>query len=219
MQIKDTNIIDSLSYLPEPFQDNEYFKKLCSCIDLLLYPNSPEYAYDPEQGGEEFNSKYFTWEVNELNTAINKYRDYRSLDAECIHQMVSEFGYDYIIDILDLPDSALKNLIAYLALINMLKGSRQGLELVLSLLGFDFKLVEWWEDRQLLEERCTYALELYFINMGMVADFFYRFDRFSRQYVYPLLAMIIVRFKFDYGRMFIGAGVGLHPNVKIYPPD
>ena len=101
----------------------------------------------------------------------------------------------------------------------MLKGSRPGLELVLSLLGFDFKLVEWWEDRQLLEERCTYALELFFVNMGMGADFFYRFDRFSRQYVYPLLAMIIVRFKFDYGRMFIGAGVGLHPNVKIYPPD
>lgn len=201
MDLNTSNYINSIKYLPEALAKNDKFIKICSLIDCLISDNS----------------KYFTYEKNQLNAVINKYKDFRNLDNTTIHQVVKEFGYQYIIDILELPDSRLRDLVAYLSLINMLKGSRQGLELVLSLLGFQFDLLEWWEDPVLLPDRCTYALELTFVDMGMDPTFFEKFDQFSREYVYPILARLLIYFKLTYGQYYTGMAAGYHPQVKIFP--
>lgn len=201
MDLSTTNYINSAKYLPLELAKNEYYQKICSLIDSLL----------------SSNSNYFEYERNALQSAMNKYRDYRNLDNSSIHQLVKEFGFQFIIDILELPDSRLRDLIAYLALINMLKGSKSGLELVLSLLGFQFHLLEWFEDPIELPDRNTYALELIFVDMGMKQTFYKNFYRFSREYVYPLLVKLVLYFKFTYGRTYTGCAIGLHPKIRIYP--
>lgn len=203
MDLTSTNYINSAKYLPLALAKNTYYAKICSLIDSLL----------------STNSEYFTYELNALGAAMNKYRDYRNLDNTTIHQVVKEFGYQYIIDILELPDSRLRDLIAYLALINMLKGSKAGLELVLKLLGFDFELLEWFEDPIELPEKNTYALELTFVDMGMESTFYKNFYTFSREYVYPLLVRLVLYFKYTYGRVYTGCAVAIHPNIKIYPGE
>lgn len=201
MDLTKTNYINSIQYLPPAFRENEYYVKICSLIDCLISQNS----------------KYFAYEEVQFMDAMNKYSDREHLSSPAIQQIIKEFGYQYILNILELPESKMKNLIAYLALINMLKGSKTGLELVLSLLGFDFKLLEWFEDPMALPERNTYALELTFNNMGFGPNFFEDFRRFSREYVYPLLVKIVVYFKFDYGRIYSSCAVASHPRVRIYP--
>lgn len=201
MDLKKTNYINSIKYLPKEFRKNVYYMKICSLIDSLL----------------SSNSEYFEYERDTFQSTMNKYRDFRNLEVNTIHQIVREFGYQYIVDILELPESKLKDLMAYLALINILKGSKQGLELVLSLLGFDFKLLEWFEDPIALPEKNTYALELTFVDMGMKSTFYKNFYRFSREYVYPLLTKLLLYFKFTYGRIYHGAALGIHPKIRIYP--
>jgi hypothetical protein len=203
MDLKSKNYINSAKYLPPALAKNTYYSKICSLIDSLL----------------STNSEYFEYELDALGDVINKYRDIDNLRNITIHQVVREFGYQYIIDILELPDSRLRDLVAYLALINMLKGTKAGLELVLSLLGFDFKLLEWFEDPILLPERNTYALELIFKDMGMKSDFYRNFYRFSREYVYPLLAKLVVYFKYSYGRVWTGCAIAARPKLRIYPGD
>lgn len=201
MNLNQVNYINSSKYLPIELGKNEYFQKICSLIDSLVSENS----------------EYFTYEKKALNAVINKYRDFEQLDQSSIHQVVAEFGFQYIIDIFELPDSQLKDLTAYLALINMLKGSKPGLELVLSLLGMEYKIKEWFEDPATLPEKNTYALELWLYNVGLSSKFYKRFYRFSREYVYPLLAKFLVYIRLDYGKLVTGACTGLHPHFKVEP--
>ena len=155
MDLTKINYIDSAKYLPSELQKNEYYLKICSLIDSLL----------------SSNSEYFANERMMLQEAINKYKDYRNLRDTTLHQLVKEFGFQYIIEILSLPESRLKNIIAYLSLINMLKGSKTGLELVLTLLDFEYEITEWWEDPIFLPDRNTYALDLIFVDMGFDSKF------------------------------------------------
>lgn len=203
MDLSKINYINSAKYLPPELQKNEYYLKQCSLIDSLL----------------SSNSEYFKYERNQLQAAMNKYKDYQNLDESTIHQIVKEFGFQYIIDVLDLPESKMKNVIAYLSLINMLKGTKNGLELVLTLLGLDFKALEWWEDPITLPERNTYALELVFTDMGFDAKFLEDFKTFSRQYVYPLLNKIVVYFKFNWAAIYTGCAFDIRPTIKLYPGE
>lgn len=201
MDLTKINYIDSAKYLPPEFQKNEYYLKICSLIDSLL----------------SSNSEYFANERMMLQEAINKYKDYRNLRDTTLHQLVKEFGFQYIIEILSLPESKLKNIIAYLSLINMLKGSKTGLELVLTLLGFEYEITEWWEDPIFLPDRNTYALDLVFVDMGFDSKFLVDFQTFSRQYVYPLLANIVTYFKFNWAAIYTGCAFDIRPTLKLYP--
>lgn len=201
MDLRGINYINSAQYLPPAFRQNEYYVKICSLIDSLISENS----------------KYFAYEEIQFMDGWNKYIDKDNVSLPSIREIIKEFGYQYILNILELPESRMKNLIAYLALINMLKGSKTGLELVLSLLGFDFKLLEWFEDPIALPHKNTYALELTFRDMGFGKDFFKNFRTFSREYVYPLLERIVVYFKFSYGQIYSGCAVSSHPRIRIYP--
>lgn len=195
------NYINSAKYLPPKLQENEYYLKQCSLIDALLTGGSP----------------YFTNERNRLQEALNKYKDYQNLSDSAVRQVIEEFGFEYIVNILELPESKMKNLIAYLSLINMLKGSKTGLELVLNLLGFDYEILEWWEDPIALPVRNTYALELVFEDMGFDSKFLEDFRSFSRQYVYPILADIVVHFKFNWAAIYTGCAFDIRPTIKLYP--
>lgn len=200
MDLNKTNFINSANFLPPKIAEKESYAKICNVIDQLVSDSST----------------YFSYEKKQLNEVINKYKDYDQLASETIHQMVAEFGYQYIIDILELPESNIKNIVAYLALINILKGSKRGLELVLSLLGLEYNIIEWFEDRELLPRKCTYALELTFVDTGFKGNFYQRFDNFTREYVYPILVNMISYFKFTYGKFYTGWAEAYHPNVRIY---
>ena len=203
MDLKTKNYINSLKYLPKALQENVYYRKICSLIDCLLSENS----------------EYFRSELSALGAAINKYRDFRNLDYLTTHQVVKEFGFQYIVDILELPDSQLKDLVAFISLINMMKGTKMGLELVLSLLRLDYHIIEWFEDRELLPYKNTYALNLTLTDLGVSKSFMDNFYRFSREYVYPLLTNLTLHLRYTYGRIYTGVAISYHPNVKIYPGE
>jgi len=81
-----------------------------------------------------------------ISSIQNKYKDYLNLQSSVAMSLNTEHGFDYITDILELTDGELKAFLGYVSLINALKGSRKGLETVLSIIGCSpYLIYEWWE--------------------------------------------------------------------------
>ena len=83
MDLTKINYINSAKYLPPKLAENEYFLKQCSLIDSLLSDNS----------------EYFSHERMLLQEGMNKYKGYEYLEDQSLHQIIKEFGFQYIVDI------------------------------------------------------------------------------------------------------------------------
>lgn len=142
----------------------------------------------------------------------NKYRDYLNLRDEVVEEVIKEFGYEYITDILRLTTTEIQILIGYVSLIHFLKGHRVGAELVLKLLGISGVFLEWWEfignidniqsifgitnDSRFLTnssiytptwEPYTYYLRVLINQSRIKSNTIDKLKEFLRQYVYPVL--------------------------------
>lgn len=119
---------------------------------------------------------------------------------EVIRQILIEQGFDYIVSVMDTIDNfSFNRLVSYIDLINQLKGHRDGLELVLRLLGFDSIIREWWEDPLNEGEPWTYEI-IVLVNTSIVPDIFTTLEKiqtFSRNYVFAKIVNIEVRFIFS----------------------
>lgn len=138
--------------------------------------------------------------VVELEDVKYKYSRPDAVSDEVIKQIVQELGFQYIRDVMDtLENFEFTALLDFLSLISLLKGSRQGLELILKLLGFDSIIKEWWEPDPM---RPVYTYELIVImNTTFVPDIFGTLDKiqiFARQYVFPVLENIDFRFQLTF---------------------
>lgn len=160
-------------YLPENFKEIDVYKKTRELTNYIVR----ECAKDFE------DVKY-------------KNRDATKLSDEVIGEIIKEHGFGYIATVMDsLNEGEFSSLKGFISLLNLMKGSRQGLELVLKLLGFDSIIQEWWETHPQLDT-FTYQITVV-INSSSVPDYISTLNfikSFARQYVYPIIDNIELKF-------------------------
>jgi hypothetical protein len=135
--------------------------------------------------------------VNELNDIKNKKTKTETLSEDTIKEIIREQGFDYIVAVMDtITDFQFNQMVFFLDLINQLKGTRDGIELVLKLMGFDSIIKEWWEGAQFDQDPWTYEI-IVIVNSSNVPDLFNTLDKvkeFSQNYVIAKVTNIEVRF-------------------------
>jgi hypothetical protein len=110
-------------FIAERLRDEDLYKKVLETLQYVLD--------DAEVGYKDI---------------IEKYNDPSQLDPEATKAILEEFGYSYIADIFTLFESQdLVELIRYLNFISLMKGHRDGLEVIFEFLSLDYKITEWWE--------------------------------------------------------------------------
>lgn len=136
---------------------------------------------------------------------INKYKDSESISIEAIKERIAEQGYLYITEIFNVTEERLRILASYLPLIQILKGTKPGLELIFTILNVGFEIKEWWEDPTNLEI-LSYILFVELINQPVSTSVVPRLKKFSREYVYPLLTQIVYAITYKLNKTpYIGA--------------
>jgi hypothetical protein len=139
------------------------------------------------------NDYMFSEQMNDcFNSLINKYQNTQDLPYEEIVEVINESGYGYILDLLSPDTETVKVLVYLLVLIHMLKGSRKGLEIVLSLFAFvgqnsNTVITEWFEVFPIIDEENTFTVESTVDVNKLNENFFANFSNFIKQYVYPEL--------------------------------
>lgn len=165
----------SLNFLPEGLQSQALYPKLCDMIDHIV-----------------------TNFETELVDVQSKFRGPSVVRQEVIEQVINELGFNYITNVMGtISNFEFNQLLQFLSLINLLKGSRNGLELVLKLLGFDSIITEWWENAP-LKPADTFDLTV-IVNTSFVLDLNATVEQvkiFTRHYVFPTLDVIDFRFAF-----------------------
>lgn len=123
----------------------------------------------------------------DLKDSVEKWYDFQVLPEDLLLEIVKEFGYDYITDVLDLEESQLRQLVQLISLIHFMKGHRDGLILVLDLLGFVGSVVtEWWEKAP-QGTPTTFDMELNLNTSTIDSAAVPRLLNFIESYVYPVL--------------------------------
>ena len=128
-----------------------------------------------------------------------KFKDSEQLSDEVNLEIIREQGFEYINDVIATLETAdTKTILNFISLINILKGHVDGLELVLTLLGFEFDIQQWWQQSPQGEPH-TYDMDIFF-NLSIVTNVFQTLNRirtFSENYVYPKLLVINLIVDFD----------------------
>jgi hypothetical protein len=167
---------------------------------LILFTDMLNYAV--EEYAEEFADVRF------------KFQDPTQLREIAIKEIITELGFDYIRNLMDtLDDISFNVLIDFLSLLNLLKGSRRGLEIVLQLLGLDSIIVEWWEN-QPQKEPMTFDLTIIVTNSTVpdIEDTLSKIRIFVQHYVIPKLNLI--EFQFILGA-FLEQSAGIAGFVRL----
>jgi hypothetical protein len=129
-----------------------------------------------------------------------KYSNPNGASPDVIINVINEFGFEYITSVMStITNFEFNQLLSFLSLINLLKGSRQGLELVMILLGFDSVITEWWQATP-QGTPFTYTL-LVIMNNSIVANPTLTLNKlliFARAYVYPTISNYTYQFDFQF---------------------
>ena len=131
----------------------------------------------------------------------NKYQNTADLPLENLKEFIREQGYGYILDLVVQDEKTVKLLWYMLVLIHQLKGTKEGLLLVLSLLDGTFdpaqtKIVQWHEMFPVGRAN-TFQLETN-INIAQLGEgFFSRFQTFLSNYVYPEMLIMNINYNVD----------------------
>jgi hypothetical protein len=142
---------------------------------------------------------------NEIKPLTDKYKDYFNFDEKFIYALLKEFGYEYLADASILDTSNLSVLLSYLKLIHFLKGTRQGLQLVLKLLGYDYTEILWYE-KIIKGEPHTFDLNLTVPISAVNVTTIGNLNKFLRYYVYPIARVVTDILPFEFMRTIAGGG-------------
>ena len=171
----ETNTNNSISYVAEKIRDQEIYPKVTEMLDFII---------------SNFEA--------EMVDVKNKWTDPNALSEDTIKEIIKELGFTYIKNVMDtITNFQFNTLLQFVSLIGLLKGHRDGLELVLKLLGFDSIIVEWWETTN--EEPWTFEI-IILMNSTFVPDIFKTLDKlkiFISNYVFPTISNIDFRFNLD----------------------
>ena len=130
---------------------------------------------------------------------IDKYQNTAELPIENIKEFIREHGYGYIVDLFGGQDENLKLLIYLLELVHELKGTEMGLRVVISLFQLDtepadIEIIQWFEETPVAEEN-TFAITVAKLDALKIGNnFFENFSKFVRNYVYPELRSLLVKY-------------------------
>jgi len=177
----------SINLIPENLRDRELYIKLCDLID-----------YELDKAKLDFND------------VENKYREPDKLSNDAIAEVIHDLGFTYIEDIIKtISNVEFKLLSEFSGLINILKGTRGGLELILTLLGFEYFIKEWWEeDFSGKKEPHSFDFILC-MNPNYVKDAKKTFEKvmnFISNYVYPKVRHRDYHYGKTIGRKYIAMG-------------
>jgi hypothetical protein len=167
---------DSIRFVPKNLRGHALYPKLSEMVNYIIEGT-----------------------VKELEDVKYKWTGPEFVRNEAIQEVVKELGFEYIASVMEtITDTEFNTLLSFLSLINLLKGSRTGLELVLILLGFDSVISEWWEKNP---QHDPYTFEIVVImDSNKVPDVFETLNRvriFTREYVFPLVENVDFRFSFS----------------------
>lgn len=169
--------IDLEKYIPENMTETEFMVKFKEMMQYVL-----DAAHE------------------EMKDVKYKYTQPSELSDATVKEVIKEQGFNYIVDVLNTVDGLEFNtMLSFMDLINQLKGSRQGLELVMKLMGFDSIIQEWWEDEIASPEPWSYEI-IVIVNASFVPDIFDTIEKlkvFSDNYVLAQISNIDVRFSAD----------------------
>lgn len=180
-----TTTIDYSKYLPEKLRDADLNAQVIDIINNFTAEQREEYK-----------------------DIILKYQDPFSITEQAAREVLKEFGFEYITDIVEtLSNEDLGTLVTYLGFISTMKGHRDGLDVIFGLLGFNYELVEWWEydkDRRkghfpdspnLIVDEWKLSIDI--LASGNINNIFAtipKLNTFVRNYVYPVLAYLELLF-------------------------
>ncbi len=178
--------------------------------DSDLYAMEPDFTYHVYATADGFD-----WGIN------GKRHDPVELDLsrERNSQVVSEFGYQYLIDALGMSALDVALIRSFITVIHQLKGSRKGVDLMLDLLKLrDYvQLIEWWEDDPTGEtvQEMTYRTEVDLRdNTKFDGNSLQALRLFLRQYVYPLMTDFALIMNFVDERLKTGYNVLTHQTIN-----
>ena len=123
----------------------------------------------------------------DLKDSVEKWNDFQVLPEDLLLEIIEEFGYGYITDVLDLTTAQIRQLAQLISLIHFMKGHKDGLVLVLDLLGFvGSVLTEWWEKNP-QGTPDTFDMELNLNVSSIDSAAVPRLLAFVENYVYPII--------------------------------
>lgn len=173
----DKNLTESLTFIPENLREFELYPKVTEMVDFII-----------------------AGAVEELKDVKFKWRDSSALGEDVIKEIIAELGFEYIRDVMDtITNFEFSILLDFVSLINLMKGSRQGLELILRLLGFDSIITEWFE-KDPKDPPHTYEITV-IMNTTFIEDVLVTITNireFSLHYVFPLISNIDFRFSLTF---------------------
>jgi hypothetical protein len=131
----------------------------------------------------------------------NKYQNTAELPLAELQEFIREQGYGYILDLVVQDETHVKALWYLLVLIHQLKGTKEGLMLVLSLFEDNYdpsktKLTQWYETIPVGQEN-TFTLESTIDISNLGDGFFTKFQTFVSNYVYPEMLSLKVNHSVD----------------------
>ena len=144
------SIKDTITKVPLILREKSLYKKFTEMTDYMILQSC--------DGGTS---------VEGIVDTKYKFKDPDKLTPEVIAEIVKEYGFDYINDIVSTLQNIETNvLVHFISLLHLLKGHQDGLELILKVLGFNFNIVNWWEPFPKGAPH-TYNMEIFFNLYGM----------------------------------------------------
>lgn len=148
---------------------------------------------------------------NDFNDIETKYRNPSAITEDIFSQVMIEYGFKYINDIvLTLKDVDRSILFHFIGLLHFYKGTRQGLELILDVLGMSAEITEWWERPEGEMEPFTFDMLVYMDLSNVKGDLFTTLEiikKFTKHYVFPVFKTANVSFIFEFAQVkVISAG-------------
>lgn len=167
----------SIGFLPENLRQDSLYVKFTEVLDYIVQNAAIEFE----------DIKYKNRDPNIINNRV-------------IEEVIKELGFGYIVGIMDtLTNFEFNVLIEFVSLINLLKGSRQGLELVLKFLGFDTIISEWWEQDP-KGTPYTYNLTV-IMNTSYVPNIYDTLAKikiFAKEYIFPVIGNLDFKFTLSF---------------------
>lgn len=170
-------IIDSLEFVPNAFKDNSVMLMVTELLNLLMDKNlNANYPNLVEMQAAYHDATY-------------KMIDYSQVSFEAKKQIIHEMGFDYITDFINITDNQITQLLMFLNLIYILKGKKEGLQLILDTLGIVYEYTVWDETSP---KGVPFTATL-LITGGNFDDYnvLSRLKNFLRSYMLPWIDVVI----------------------------
>jgi uncharacterized protein (DUF433 family) len=166
-----------LEYFPEKLRNSELVEQYSKVTEFIV-----EDAYEQLQDVKFKASR--TGEVRQ----------------EVVEEIIRELGFGYISSIVEeITDFEYSILLDFLSFLNILKGTRAGVEVILKLLGFEAIVEEWWEQEPIAEPM-TFIITI-FMDNSTVTDPFVVIEKikiFLREYVYAVFENANLVFEIEF---------------------